>query len=484
MMRPLKLAVVGGGPSAFYVASRLLKLQTSSSVRVHLFDRLWSPHGLVRYGVAPDHPEVKVSNLKLLLKARANTDQNCTHKFDETATDSRFRFFGNVNVGESLSPVRGALNVPLKSILGQYSHVVFATGCTLPKLHAALPPSSHSIPALDLVHWYTQHPNAPSPPPLDKMTHVSIIGNGNVSLDVARMLLTSVDVLKQYDVPQPVLDVLAASRVEHVSIIARRGPLEAAFTMKEARELINLPNASMVPISPELLEPPAGAVLTRQQSRALQLLSKGSKNAFGTTKKTWSLDFFRSPTGLNISEGSQATLSLAHTQVDPTTQRAVLTGESSSINTDLVVTSMGFHGEPTASFYDPSVGHLRTLSNRIINTTGQTIRNVYASGWASTGARGVLASTMMNAYDVAQTIIVDHETTSPSPEIEFEDMLNPNPDLESIPVEVQEGIDAGHVVQYPDWKRIDEEEIRRGQVLGKERERMHWDEASQLISRR
>ncbi|KAH6879679.1 ferrodoxin-NADP(+) reductase [Coprinopsis sp. MPI-PUGE-AT-0042] len=463
-MRPLKLAVVGGGPSAFYVASRLLKLQTSSSVRVHLFDRLWSPHGLVRYGVAPDHPEVK----------------NCTHKFDETATDSRFRFFGNVNVGDSLSPVHGALNVPLRSIFGQYSHVVFATGCTLPKLHAALPPSSHSIPALDLVHWYTQHPNTPSPPPLDKLTHVSIIGNGNVSLDVARMLLTSVDVLKQYDVPQPVLDVLAASGVEHVSIIARRGPLEAAFTMKEARELINLPNASMVPISPELLEPSTGTVLTRQQSRVLQLLSKGSKNPFGTTKKTWSLDFFRSPTGLNISEGTQPTLSLAHTQVDPTTQRAVLTGESSSINTDLVVTSMGFHGEPTASFYDPSLGHLRTLSNRIINTTGQTLRNVYASGWASTGAKGVLASTMMNAYDVAQTIIADHETSS-SVELEFEDVLNPNPDLESIPAEVQEGVGEGRVVQYPDWKRIDEEEIRRGQVLGKERERMQWDEASRLI---
>ncbi|KAG2018709.1 ferrodoxin-NADP(+) reductase [Coprinopsis cinerea AmutBmut pab1-1] len=468
-MRPLKLAIVGGGPSAFYVAGRLLKLQSSPSVRVHLFDRLWSPHGLVRYGVAPDHPEVK----------------NCTHKFDETAEDPRFRFFGNVNVGDSVSPVHSALNLPLSSIYKNYSHVVFATGCTLPTLHSALPPSSHSIPALSMVHWYTQHPNAPkTPPPLDKLTHVSLIGNGNVSLDVARMLLTNVDVLKKYDVPQHVLDVLAESRVEHVSIFGRRGPLEAAFTMKELRELINLPEASMVPIDTSILQAPEGTPLSRQQSRVLQLLSKGSKNRFGETKKTWSLDFFRSPTGLEIHPSQngrpRATLSLAHTQVDPSTKRAVETGESSQVTTDLVISSLGFHGEPTASFYDPGLRHLRTLSNRVVNTTGQILKNVYASGWAATGAKGVLASTMMNAYDVAETILNDHLNEAP-PDATYETVLNPKPDLEAIPPEVKEGIEKKHVVQYSDWKKVDEEEQRRGEVLGKERERMSWNEAKLLI---
>lgn len=468
-MRPLKLAIVGGGPSAFYVASRLLKLESSPPVRVHLFDRLWSPHGLVRYGVAPDHPEVK----------------NCTHKFDETAQDPRFRFFGNVNVGDSLSPLRGTVNLPLSSIFSQYSHVVFATGCTLPKLHRDLPPSTHSIPALDMVHWYTQHPNAPTPPPLDKISHVSLIGNGNVSLDVARMLLTHVDVLKKYDVPEPVLDVLAESRVEHVSIIGRRGPLQAAFTMKELRELITLPNASMQPISPEVLQPPEGVPLTRQQGRVLQLLGKGSTNAFGTTKKTWSLDFFRSPTGLDIHTSAsgrpRATLSLSHTATDPTTQRAMPTGESSQLTTDLVISSLGFHGEPTASYFDPSLGHLRTLSNRIINTHGETLRNVYASGWASTGARGVLAATMMNAYDVASTLLNDHGKEQAATDIVFEDVLNPDAPLDTIPAEVQEGIEAKHVVQYPDWKRIDGEEIRRGGAMGKERERMVWEDAKTMV---
>ncbi|RXW16423.1 hypothetical protein EST38_g9429 [Candolleomyces aberdarensis] len=408
---------------------------------------------------APDHPEVK----------------NCTHKFDEAGADPRVRFFGNVNLGESLSPVEHAIQLPLSSIFSKYSHVVFATGCTLPKLHSELPPSANCVPALSLVHWYTQHPNAPpAPPPLDKLSHVSIIGNGNVSLDVARMLLTGVDVLGKYDVPQPVLDVLARSTVKHVSIIGRRGPLEAAFTMKELREMINLPEASMVPLDSHILQPPEGLALTRQQTRVLQLLSKGSKNTFGTTKKTWSLDFYRSPIGLQ-----QNQLSIGHTMVDPKTQRAVPTGETSTIATDLVVTSLGFHGEPTASYYDPGLGHLRTLNNRIITPHGNTLKNVYASGWASTGARGVLASTMMNAYDVTETIVNDY--LNPSSELVTEQVLNTEPSLDEIPEEVQKGIEEKNVVQYPDWKRIDAEEIRRGEVLGKERERMHWDGARALL---
>ena len=245
----MKLAIIGGGPSAFYVASRVLKslpLQDFRNVRVHIFDRLWAPHGLVRYGVAPDHPEVKASCLGLNLGNHLFTDKfrfskNCTHKFDATAQDSRFRFFGNVEVADTVFTIPYAVSLPVSSILDSYSHVVFATGCTLPTVHEALPSSPFCIPALSFVHWYTQHPNTPPPPPLNKVSHVSIIGNGNVSLDVARMLLTDVKVLTKYDVPQHVLDVFSRSTVKHVSIIGRRGPFEAAFTTKELREMINLP---------------------------------------------------------------------------------------------------------------------------------------------------------------------------------------------------------------------------------------------------
>jgi adrenodoxin-NADP+ reductase len=427
--------------------------------------------------------------------------QNCTHKFDEAAEDLRFRFFGNVNVGDPQKPIPHTVQLPLASVFKNYTHVLFATGCTLPTLHSALPPTSYCIPALSLVHWYTQHPSRPLPPPLEKLSHVSLIGNGNVSLDIARILLTSVSVLEKYDVPTSVLDLLSRSQVKHVSIFGRRGPLEAAFTMKELREMINLPEASMVPIEPALLEPIPDVPLTRQQSRILQLLKKGSKNTLGTTPKSWSLDFFRSPTNLSppMTDSSLARLTLAHTTVDPTHARAIPTGDSTTITTSMVVTSLGFHGEPASSFYDPALGHLRSVSGRIVSSSGRALKNVYASGWAATGAKGVLASTMLNAYAVADTILSDWmpegelvsttPTSPPSGQSTVDDdiaeiVLSSNPHPENPPQEILDGMKDGLVTEYQDWKKIDAEEVRRGEILGKERERMEWAEAQAFLSSR
>lgn len=389
-----------------------------------------------------------------------------------------------MNIGDGANPIPHSLSLPLSSIFHNYSHVLFATGCTLPTLHSALPPSRFCIPAISIVHWYTHHANAPPPPPLEKVSHVSIIGNGNVSLDVARILLTNVDVLSKYDLPQPVLEVLSHSKVKHVSIIGRRGPLEAAFTMKELREMINLPEASMDPIPSSLLTPPPDSPpLTRQQTRVLQLLQQGSKNPPGSTLKSWSLDFLRSPIGLTPpTPTTSAQLSLAHTVVDATTRHAVPTGEVSSISTDLVVTSLGFHAEPLLDFYDPTVRHLRTVAGRLVNAKGEVLQNAYASGWASTGAKGVLASTMMNAYGITDTIIADWRATSGYPgQNSFKGLLNSNPVLDDIPAEVQRGLRDGIVTQYEDWKKIDSEELRSGSKLGKERERMGWVEAHRFL---
>ena len=306
-------------------------------------------------------------------------------------------------------------------------------------------------------------------------------------------------VLEKYDVPRSVLQVLSRSQVKHVSIIGRRGPLEAAFTMKELREMINLPEASMVPIQPALLEtPPNGAPLTRQQSRVLQLLRKGSKNAPGTTSKTWSLDFFRSPIGLAppITDSSLAQLTLAHTKLDPTHARAISTGETSSLSTSMVIMSLGFHAEPSFSVYDPALGHLRTLSGRVVTSAGKVLKNVYASGWAATGAKGVLAATMINAYAIADKILSDwmstaqrFGTTLAPPDHAVvdsevaENMLNTDPHPEHPPQEIVDGLRDGSVTNYDDWKVIDAEEVRQGGVLGKERERIGWEEARTFLAR-
>jgi adrenodoxin-NADP+ reductase len=325
---------------------------------------------------------------------------------------------------------------------------------------------------------------------------VSIIGQGNVALDVARMLLTPPGILEKYDVPTSVLDVLHRSAVRRVSIIGRRGPLQAAFTTKELRELTTLPGATMIPLSHDIITPASGTKLTRQQSRILQLLQQRSPTATPThtsdsitSTKTWSLDFFRSPTGFTA-DGQH--LTLVHTALDEHS-RAVPTGASSLLRTDLVVTALGHHSDPLLAYYDPSLGHLRTdRGRRVLDATSRALRRVYASGWAATGARGVLAATMIDAYAVADTILADHfgngsgggaEAVPVQDEAYSDDILvSDDADLESVPEAVERGLKENHVVEYDQWKKLDAEEMRRGAERGKERERMGWEEVNEFLT--
>ncbi len=190
--------------------------------------------------------------------------------------------------------------------------------------------------------------------------------NGNVSLDVARMLLTNVDVLAKFDVPESVLEVLSRSTVKHVSIFGRRGPLEAAFTMKELREMINLPEASMIPLDQKFLLPTLPLLASKHAF--CNSSTKGRKMLPVQQRKPGHSTSSARPSACPATPASPVSqLSLAHTMVDPTTQKAVPTGESSTIATDLVITSLGFHGEPTVQFYDPGLRHLRTLEGRIVD---------------------------------------------------------------------------------------------------------------------
>lgn len=412
----------------------------------------------------------------------------------------------NVGSSPSLSPIPHSVPISLSSLLPHYTHLLLSSGCTVPTYHPALPPSEHCVPALSFVHWYTQHPAVQhkSPPPLEKFEHVSIIGQGNVSLDVARILLTPPSTLEKYDVPEPVLDVLRRSAVQHVSIIGRRGPFEAAFTTKELREMMNLEEASMDPLDPSLIQIPEGVQLTRQQSRIIQILQKGSKNKPGSTRKSWSLDFFRSPIGLALpstpgelsSSAKPLTLNLAHNTLSPE-KRAVPTGETSTLPTSLVVTSLGHHADPSTPWYEPVLGHVRTVGGRVIDEHGSKVKGVYASGWAATGAKGVLASTMMDAYAVADTIladkfpeefrkegdVLDKVEKRAGNEEQTRTVLPQEVNIESLPEEIEKAVKEGSVTSYQDWKLVDVEEIRKGEERSKERERMVWDDVRTFLAK-
>ena len=310
------------------------------------------------------------------------------------------------------------------------------------------------------------------------------------------MLLTSPSLLSKHDVPEHVLKALRRSAVKHVSILARRGPLEAAFTAKELREMMNIVGVSMQPISPDLLASPPGAEITRQQGRILDILKKGSKERYGSTEKTWSLDFFRSPTNLSRSsdkgDNFPLKLTLNHTTLDSTTRKPVPTGITSEHRTSLVITSLGFQADPSSSpFYDPELRRLKTLpGGRVINgENGRLIKNVYGSGWASGGAKGVLASTMMDAYNVAETIVEDlmsspdpvHEDLQTEVERKPLEIMNPSSLPDSLPLEITHGLEGRNIVGFEDWKKVDEEETKRGQAIGKDRERMAWEEVKSYL---
>jgi len=282
--------------------------------------------------------------------------------------------------------------------------------------------------------------------------------------------------LAPLDLPEHVVEKINNTSVRHISIISRRGPAEVAFTAKELRELLMLPRAAMIPIPKELLVPPPNA--TRQQTRILDLLRKGSATKPGQTSYTWSLDFFRSPTQVTEHTEKYTTIEYNVNQLDEQ-KRALPTGEKEIRQTHGVVASIGYRSEPIEpAWFDGSLGRVRNVNGRVFNEENRRVKGVYSSGWASNGAKGVLATTMMDAYSVAETLLIDHfqmETNAESPV----EVLASDP-RQGIPPEVEQS--TVRAISYDDWIRIDEEEIRRGQERKKERERMVWADVVKFLA--
>ncbi|KAH9180325.1 FAD/NAD-P-binding domain-containing protein [Lactarius sanguifluus] len=337
-------------------------------------------HGLVRYGVAPDHPEVK----------------NCTHK-------PRLRFFGNVQVGPQTPPT-----IPhLSSLKSHYTHPLFSTCCAVPTLHPALSPSDCAIPTFSLVHWYTQHPSP-----------------RKVRCPRARR-------------PAPLR---RAPCLHH-----RPARAPAAFATKELRELTAPDGTSMLPLAPELLGPPTSdAKLSRQQSRLLQLLQQQqqrvSPEPSPSRTKTWSFDFFRLPTSLSTRPATSS-------QLAPTARRGT---------TLTPPRRTSIRGSATCA---PGAGG-----------AGRRGAHVAARLCVRVGTRGVLASTMLDAYGVTDSILADYDYDADAENSEDALVADDTVDLESVLVEVEEGVRARRILQYDRWKKIDAEEVRRSAEMDDERE--------------
>jgi ferredoxin/flavodoxin---NADP+ reductase len=439
----LRVAVVGSGPAAFFTAEPLLG-RTDRAVTVDMFERLPAPFGLVRFGVAPDHQKIK----------------SVTRSFDKVARRPGFRFFGNVDVGA---------HVTLDDLRRHYHVICFATGAqTDRRLGIPGEDLARSHPATEFVAWYNGHPDYRDLLFDLSVRRVAVIGVGNVAVDVARILSRTPAELARTDIADYAETALAASGVREVYLIGRRGPVQAAFTTPEVRELGELEGADVV-VPPEdvVLDPLSRAALAAADDRALEkkveILQDYSARQRTGKPRTLTLRFLLSPVEILADDaGGVRAMRLVRNRLEDDGRggaRAAATGQIEELPVDLVFRSVGYRGMAIPGLpFDERSGTVPHERGRVM-AGGAPLPGVYVSGWIKRGPSGVIGTNKPDAAETVETILADAAAG-----------LLPEP-AESDPEAVEPMVRSRqpHVVVYDDWSRIDAAEVARGAACGRPR---------------
>jgi ferredoxin--NADP+ reductase len=439
-MRPYHVAIVGSGPSGYFAAASLLKYadsQDDADVRVDMLEMLPTPWGLVRSGVAPDHPKIK----------------SISAQFEKTALDPRFRFFGNIVVGD---------HVQAAELAERYDAVIYAVGAQSDR-SLGIPGEDlpGSVPAVDFVGWYNAHPHFEEMAPDLSSGRAVVVGNGNVALDVARILVTDPDVLGATDIADHALQSLHDRGVEEVLIIGRRGPLQAPFTTLELRELGHLEGLGDVDvivdpddfegISDEDLE--AAGKTVKNNIKVLRGYAETTpKNA----KRRIVFRFRTSPIEIK-GDGKVESIVLGRNQLVDEDGRVVAkdTGEREELAAQLVVRAVGYRGVPTPGLpFDERNGTIPHTGGRIEGS-----RNEYVVGWIKRGPTGVIGSNKSDSQETVDTLLSDLSGAS-LPDVEDDHTER----LVEWLVERQPKL-----VTDDHWKLIDEYERGAGEPHGRPR---------------
>src|SRR3984885_3885551 len=391
--RPLRVAIVGSGPSGFYSAEALLKQDLN--VKVDMFDKLPVPFGLVRYGVAPDHPKIK----------------NVTKIFEKTASNPKFSFFGNVTVGK---------NISVFELNKFYDAVIFAYGAESDRqLGIAGEDLVGSYTATEFVAWYNGHPDFQDHH-FDFSHEVAVIvGNGNVAMDVARILCKTPEELKGTDINQNTLDVLAESKIKEVHVYGRRGPVQASFTAPEIKEMgelgdcypyIDPKDMELNESSRKELEDPANAGRKKNyeiMQHFLTIQPNGRKRKFV-------LHFDRSPAEI-IGEGrvQKAKFEINKLSGEPNKQKVRGTGKFEEINCGLFFRSVGYVGLPIKGLpFSAQAGVVPNQSGRVMDSE-QIFTGWYVAGWIKRGATGIIGTNKPDAEETVKSLLEDIEHLNP-----------------------------------------------------------------------
>ncbi len=443
--QPLRVAVVGSGPAGFYTAEHLLK-QTDVSVTVDMFDRLPTPYGLVRFGVAPDHEKIK----------------NVTRVFDKVAARENFRFFGNVDVGT---------HVTLDDLRQHYHQICFATGAQTDR-RMGIPGEDlqGSHPATEFVAWFNGHPDFRDYQFDLSAKRVAVVGVGNVAVDVARILCRTPEELEQTDIADYALEALRHSKVEEVYMLGRRGPAQAAFTNPEVRELGELPGADIVVLPGEAaLDVLSQAELDESQDRTVkkkvEIVQGFAERKSEGKPRRLTIRFLVSPVELlGNDEGrvkSMRVVKNALYQTETGNLRPKATDEFEELPVDLVFRSVGYQGIPLPGLpFDDKWAVVLNVNGRVVqNDTEEPVLGIYVSGWIKRGPTGVIGTNKPDGAETVRTMLEDLAAGS---------VLEPG---DSDPASVADLVRQRQpdLISYEDWLRLNQLEMAKGKPLGRPR---------------
>jgi ferredoxin--NADP+ reductase len=442
---PLRVAIVGAGPAGYYAADQLLK-QDTVVVEVDMIDRLPTPYGLVRAGVAPDHQKIKA----------------VTVAFDKVAANPRFRFFGGVDFGR---------HITLSDLERHYHQIVFSTGAQTDR-RMGIPGEDFegSHPATEFVAWYNGHPDYRDCQFDLSQERAAVVGVGNVAIDVARILCRSPEELTTTDIADYALEALRKSRIREVYLLGRRGPAQAAFTNPELKEVGELADADVLAMPEEVeLDPLSRADVEKGQDRATMkkveiLREYATRKPTGKSKKLI-MRFLVSPVEISGNEaGGVTALRLVRNRLEATqagTLQAKATDQFEVLPTGLVFRSVGYRGValPGVPFHE-SWGVILNETGRVLESdTKQPVTGLYVAGWIKRGPTGVIGT---NKPDAAETVTCMMEDLAAGRILKADE-----PDAAAAERMIRAHQPA--YVSYQDWLKLNAAEVSRGRAAGRPR---------------
>ncbi|MBL7258258.1 FAD-dependent oxidoreductase [Paractinoplanes lichenicola] len=431
MDRPLRVAVVGAGPAGIYAADILTKAAPNATVDI--LDRLPTPYGLIRYGVAPDHPRIKEIIVAL-------------HNVLESP---RIRFIGNVDYGVDVKP---------EELEQFYDATIIATGAEKDReLNIPGIDLPGSFGGADFVSWYDGHPDVPREWPLTA-TKVAVIGAGNVAVDVARVLAKTADELLETEIPDNVYQGLLASPVTDVHLFSRRGPGQVKFTPMELRELDESPNVEVI-VHPEGMEFDEGSLAAIRAKRSLKMCVDVLQNWCARDPRDrprrLHLHFLQAPAEIVGTPETGVTALRTETQELTGDGTVRGTGEFTDWDVQAVYRAIGYLSRPIADLpFDTTTGTIPHEAGRVLDLDGNRVPGLYATGWIKRGPVGLIGHTKKDAGETVASLLED---VAELPETTRDDVL---------PYLDRRGV--GYT-SWDGWKRLDEHEIGLGAPHGRKR---------------